>query len=360
MSFFGVDEGGSPPDTKRAKPTPPVTCVVDNDHLRSCLPLLKNNCHDDHVTMSLAPDSRLYLGEAALVNAAFDAHGKHTLKAVVGSPRTWLVVSFGDSLRCTMVAIPAQAAAGVPASELVVVALTPTIMQQWLQHTKVRIDLGRDDHLILQPDDNPLAKYELRRQYPDNAHDWRSEEEIFGVQSRSFPIRTPSHEKGFTIRLPVHDFATALRSVVALSEMHVVCRFDMTDSPGSVILRLVSTCVNGSAVHAALRGVESGPVYDMCGGPVRPIASKRATGSALEEAMAAAEQAEMSAPAADVPGRTLFHFTFNSDMYTTLFGDKARTAECEEAMFLHKNGVQVLWFMYTKSGMCFSISHSTK
>ena len=117
------------------------------------------------------------------------------------------------------------------------------------------------------------------------------------------------------------------------------------------------------AGKAGARGVpawspELGAIRDRVDRVTHAILAGRA--DKLGPDAAAALQAEMSAPAADVPGRTLFHFTFNSDMYTTLFGDKARTAECEEAMFLHKNGVQVLWFMYTKSGMCFSISHSTK
>ena len=338
---------------KRQRLSLPSSCVVDGAQLRTVVAALKN-C--ESVTVSFCPDTPLYLGDRELLDVTLDQAGQQSLAQMIGQPRAWLVVSFVDpDFTFTIMALPpTQAQQGVEASPLAVLAIDPAKMQPWLQHanTKVSID---PDFVILQSNEDPLAHYKLR-QTAVTPTDWRDD-----VFQRMFPIKEVAEIGGIALRLPVHNFAAVLRSVAAVGDRVTVTLLKATGGP-SVLLRLSYVDDAGSEVQAALRGVKAGNIYDLCGGMTPAVAVKadarstQAT-SPLEVAMQAAEQVEAAADAAAVAleaaaaGERVVEFSFSSKLHGTLFGDKGKVAETQDAMLLHFSQNMLRAVVVTKSGL---------
>lgn len=316
---------------KRPKLSQPPSCVVRGDYLRSVVAGLNANRVDGQITISFTPHTPLYLGDRALLDATL---GQESLAHLLSQPRAWLLVTYIDDLfGRVFVAIPAEVAvSGAEPSALVHLDVKRQQLQPWLQHANVKVTFEPDD-IVLQCNENPLATFKLRRIDVGEPDDWRG---------YWFQTLFPNEDcAGVLLRLPVHDFAAALRSVTTMGT-YVKARLVKAPDGPSVVLQLIFSG-DGLEVQAALKGVQVGSIYDLCAGivPVSTAPARTPAGSPLEIAMQQAEQVEAATSAAEAAvqaaaaGDPVVEFAIDSKLHSIVFGDKGKVAEMEDALLLH-------------------------
>lgn len=346
--------------SKRHKALSSSKCVVDGAQLRSAVAALKlltgTPSTDVTPTFCLDPNSALYLSDIKhLMDVTLNPTDQRSLATLCAQPGAWLILactaSAGTEMIC--VALPVQVSSQVVGSPLFPFGLFPAKVQPWLQHSSILVEFDLDA-VTLQSTEDSLAQFKIGRGDEDQITDWRS------TMFQSF-VFIPNHVAGsVAMRLPVHAFSAALRSVSVIGDDITVTLLKSASGP-SVMLKLSCKVGSGSMeAQAALRGVKSGQLYDLCGEVTIPPATIPVvpdSTSPIDAAMAAAVQAQADADAtaasrqAAADGDPIVEFTVRSSLHTTLFGDKARLAESTEYMLMFHFAPALRIAMTSKTGM---------